>query len=179
MLSACRVAAPVLDERLPRHRRTHPGPLNHAWRDYGPRVGIWRLIESLDRHRIRASVMLNSDVGERCPQIIEAGRSRDRAWIAHGKDNSRFQTDMPPDEERAHLAEVVDKYLDKALEYIAQHPGVWLATSDGIAEHHARATAGQPARQHGIARYGGTPPSYRAPSHATRRCLHRPSGASD
>lgn len=30
------------------------------------------------------------------------------------------------------------KYLDQALEYIAGHPGVWLTTSDKIAEHYAR-----------------------------------------
>jgi hypothetical protein len=37
-----------------------PDPLNHGWRDYGPRVGIWRLIEVFDRHGIRPSVLLNS-----------------------------------------------------------------------------------------------------------------------
>jgi len=39
------------------------------------------------------------------------------------------------------------KYLDQALAYIAGHPGVWLATSDEIAEHYARATewTGRPA----------------------------------
>lgn len=30
------------------------------------------------------------------------------------------------------------KYLDQALAHIAQHPGVWLTTSDEIAEHYAR-----------------------------------------
>jgi hypothetical protein len=30
------------------------------------------------------------------------------------------------------------KYLDKALEYIASHEGVWLTTSDEIAEHYLR-----------------------------------------
>src|SRR6201986_5659952 len=50
-----------------------PDPLNYGWRDYGRRVAIWRLMESLDRHGVRASVLLNSDVPERYPQIIEAG----------------------------------------------------------------------------------------------------------
>ncbi|MEW1679389.1 polysaccharide deacetylase, partial [Streptomyces noursei] len=34
------------------------------------------------------------------------------------------------------------KYLDQALEYVAQHPGVWLTTSDEIAEHYARTATG-------------------------------------
>ena len=84
-----------------------PDPLNYGWRDYGPRVAIWRLIDSLDRHGIRASVLLNSEVCDRYPQIIEAGRARDWAWLAHGKTNSKLQTGMSLEEERAHLAEVV------------------------------------------------------------------------
>src|SRR6266567_3261408 len=39
-----------------------PDPLNYGWRDYGVRVGIWRMIEVLDRRGIRPSVLLNSDV---------------------------------------------------------------------------------------------------------------------
>ncbi|MFI9047378.1 polysaccharide deacetylase family protein [Streptomyces sp. NPDC053427] len=99
-----------------------PDPLNYGWRDYGPRVGIWRLIESLDRHDIRASVMLNSDVAERYPQIIQAGRDRNWAWAAHGKNNSIFQADMTPDEERAYLADVIGT-IEKAT---GRRPRGWL-----------------------------------------------------
>jgi allantoinase len=85
-----------------------PDALNYGWRDYGVRVGIWRLIESLDRHGVRASVLLNSDVCSRYPQIIQAGRERGWAWMAHGRDNSTFQAGMSREEERAYLTEVVD-----------------------------------------------------------------------
>lgn len=78
-----------------------PDPLNYGWRDYGPRVAIWRLIESLDRHQVRASVLLNSDVCTRYPQIIEAGLARDWAWLAHGKNNSTFQPSLPAGEDAA------------------------------------------------------------------------------
>jgi len=84
-----------------------PDPLNYGWRDYGPRVGIWRLTEILDRYQIRASVLLNSDVTEHNPRIIEAGLARDWAWLAHGKNNSIFQAGMSVDEERAYLTDVV------------------------------------------------------------------------
>ena len=85
-----------------------PDPLNYGWRDYGARVAIWRLIDSLDRHGIRASALLNSEAVRRYPQIIAAGNARDWAWLAHGKTNSTLQTAMAPDEERAFLTEVVE-----------------------------------------------------------------------
>jgi peptidoglycan/xylan/chitin deacetylase (PgdA/CDA1 family) len=85
-----------------------PDPLNYGWRDYGVRVGIWRMIEAFDKYRMRASVLLNADVCKRYPQIIEAGRSRNWAWLAHGKNNSTFQVGMAADEEEKYLREVVD-----------------------------------------------------------------------
>lgn len=99
-----------------------PDPLNYGWRDYGPRVGIRRLIESLDRHRMRASVMLNSEVTRHYPQIVQAGLERGWAWVAHGRDNSTFQADMTVDEERAYLAEVVGT-MEKAT---GRRPRGWL-----------------------------------------------------
>ena len=66
------------------------------------------MIEALDKYGMRASVLLNSDVCKHYPQIIEAGRKRNWAWLAHGKNNSVLQTGMNPQEERAYLKEVVD-----------------------------------------------------------------------
>ncbi|MFQ6397043.1 polysaccharide deacetylase family protein [Nocardia sp. KC 131] len=99
-----------------------PDPLNYGWRDYGPRVGFWRVLETLDRHHIRASVLLNSDVAEHNPQIIEAGRARDWAWLAHGKNNSIFQADMSLDEERAYLTDIV-RTIEKAT---GRRPKGWM-----------------------------------------------------
>ncbi len=99
-----------------------PDPLNYGWRDYGARVGIWRQIEALDRHGIRASVLLNSDVCERYPQIIEAGRQRHWAWLGHGTTNATLLADLSTEDERAILTEVVDT-IEKAT---GQRPGGWL-----------------------------------------------------
>jgi peptidoglycan/xylan/chitin deacetylase (PgdA/CDA1 family) len=85
-----------------------PDALNYGWRDYGPRVGIWRMTESLDRHGIRASVLLNSMAATPYPQIVKAGVERNWAWLAHGQTNSVLHARMPVDEERRFLAEVTD-----------------------------------------------------------------------
>jgi allantoinase len=85
-----------------------PDALNYGWRDYGPRVGIWRTIESLDRYHIRASVLLNSSVVQHHPQIVKAGVGRNWAWLAHGSTNSILHAGMTRDEERRVLADIVD-----------------------------------------------------------------------
>jgi allantoinase len=84
-----------------------PDPLNHGWRDYGPRVGIWRLIELLDKYRIKASVLLNADVCHHYPQIVQAGVEREWAWLAHGRTNSVIHTGLDEEFERAELEYMV------------------------------------------------------------------------
>jgi peptidoglycan/xylan/chitin deacetylase (PgdA/CDA1 family) len=89
-----------------------PDALNYGWRDYGVRVGIWRMMSSLDRHGVRASVLLNSEVAQHYPQIIKAGLERDWAWLAHGRTNSVLHTGLTEDEERRVLTDIVDTIAD-------------------------------------------------------------------
>ncbi|GIH61047.1 polysaccharide deacetylase family protein [Microbispora siamensis] len=83
-----------------------PDALNYGWRDYGARVGIWRVADILDRHGIRASVLLNSAVAEHYPQIIKAGLDRDWAWLLHGRTNSILHAGLSLEEERRLLTEM-------------------------------------------------------------------------
>jgi allantoinase len=66
------------------------------------------MIETLEKHKIRASVLLNSDCCRRYPEIIAAGKERHWAWVAHGKNNSTLQADMTLEQERRYLSEVVN-----------------------------------------------------------------------
>src|SRR5262245_64399088 len=52
--------------------RGQPDILGYSYRDYGNRVGIWRLLEVLARHGARGSVALNVALSEHHPDIIEA-----------------------------------------------------------------------------------------------------------
>ncbi len=99
-----------------------PDPMNYGWRDYGVRVGIWRVMETLDKLGLRASVLLNSDVCAQYPQIITEGNKRNWCWLAHGKNNSTLQANMPLEEEKKYLEEVV-----QAIESSTGHrPKGWL-----------------------------------------------------
>ncbi len=58
----------------PYDTRVPAAPTVRAWaqRDYGNRVGIWRIMEVLQKHKIRASPTLNSDICDHHPQIVKA-----------------------------------------------------------------------------------------------------------
>src|SRR3954464_11339148 len=84
-----------------------PDPLNYGWRDSGVRVGIWRMIEALDRDKMRASVLPTFDVRAHYPQTLEAGKQRNLVWWGHGKNNSNFQAGMSVEDERKALQEMV------------------------------------------------------------------------
>lgn len=100
-----------------------PDPLNHGWRDYGTRVGIWRLIESFDRHGVRPSVLLNAEAATQYPQIIDAGRQRAWAWLAHGETNSQLHHGFASEEEEARVLANVVETIEKVT---GQRPRGWM-----------------------------------------------------
>jgi peptidoglycan/xylan/chitin deacetylase (PgdA/CDA1 family) len=96
--------------RDPWPRSPHPDVLGYGTRDYGNRVGIWRLFEVLDRHGIRGTVSLNLAVLEHYPEIFAACEERRWDYLCHGIYNTRYLWDMPKDEEREFVAECVSSY---------------------------------------------------------------------
>ena len=86
-----------------------PDVLNHSWREFGVRVGIWRLMELMERMGIRGTVALNSDVCANYPRIIQEGNRLGWEWMGHGLNNSSLLTGFgSEDEERAVIREVRD-----------------------------------------------------------------------
>src|SRR3954453_6456363 len=83
----------------------HPNTYNWAWREYGNRVGIWRLLELFDTEGIPVSALLNSELGEHAPQIIEALRARGDEFVGHGRTNSEHQNDFDEAGEARLIAE--------------------------------------------------------------------------
>jgi allantoinase len=93
------------DPAKPGEPQTHR---NYSWRDYGNRIGIWRLFDLLDELALPAGHCTNSLVYEYAPQITDAIRKRGDEVIAHGRTNAENLRGLwQPDEERI-LREVTD-----------------------------------------------------------------------
>jgi allantoinase len=82
-----------------------PDILNHAWRDYGNRVGAWRLIDLFDQLALPASVLVNSDIYAGAPGLAEAFRARGDEFVGHGRTNAERQGVLDEGAEAALIAE--------------------------------------------------------------------------
>lgn len=70
-----------------------------AQRDYGNRVGIWRIMDVLDKRGIRASATVNSDICIHHPEILEAAVQLDWELLGHNETNTRRLSGLSRDEE--------------------------------------------------------------------------------
>ncbi|AMN44048.1 polysaccharide deacetylase family protein [Rhodoplanes sp. Z2-YC6860] len=93
-----------------------------AIRDYGNRVGVFRIMDVLDRHGIRATVALNSNICLQHPEIIEEGGKRHWEWMGHNQSNSVRLNEVPADEE----PKIIRDTLDTIARASGRRPVGWL-----------------------------------------------------
>ncbi|MHC2251885.1 allantoinase [Bradyrhizobium embrapense] len=86
----------------------HPDVLNYAWRDYGNRVGVWRLIDLFDELTLPVSVLANSSIYHYCPEVMDAFRARGDEVVGHGRTNSERQGVLSAAEEQQLIVEATD-----------------------------------------------------------------------
>jgi peptidoglycan/xylan/chitin deacetylase (PgdA/CDA1 family) len=85
-----------------------PDLVNTAWRDYGNRVGAFRLFDRLGALGIRPTVLLNTDVYTEAPDVLAAARAAGAEIVGHGRSNSDSLAGLGEDDERAYLTAVAD-----------------------------------------------------------------------
>ena len=100
----------------------NPDVLNHAWREYGARVGIWRIMEIMERSGFVATAALNSDVCLQYPEIVKEGNRLGWEWMAHGQSNSSLLTNLAEEDERA----IIKNALDTIGEATGKRSRGWL-----------------------------------------------------
>jgi peptidoglycan/xylan/chitin deacetylase (PgdA/CDA1 family) len=83
-----------------------PDVLNYAWRDYGNRVGVWRLLELFEQLQLPVSVLANSGLYDYCPEVLAAFRQRGDEVVGHGRTNAERPGALAEADERALIAEV-------------------------------------------------------------------------
>jgi peptidoglycan/xylan/chitin deacetylase (PgdA/CDA1 family) len=93
-----------------------PDVLNHAWRDYGNRVGVWRLLDLFERLSLPCTALVNSRLYAEAPGVVEAFSARGDEIAGHGRSNAERQGDLGEAEERRLILE--------ATETLTRHEGL-------------------------------------------------------
>src|SRR5688500_11001030 len=90
----------------------YPDLRHYTLRDYGNRVGIYRIMKVLDKHGIKASAPVNAAVAARYPSLVKECVARGWEILGHGLDMDHLHYEGMTDE-----ASLIKKSLDVLGKY--------------------------------------------------------------
>jgi allantoinase len=103
-----------------------------AAHEYGNRVGVFRVMEVLDRHGIPATVAIDGKLARANPFLVDQCASRKWEFIGHGIAFNRMITgEMGKDAEREFIAESLSAVEDAT----GTRPAGWVGAGYGESEH--------------------------------------------
>ena len=85
-----------------------PDVMNYGWRDWGNRVGAWRLLDMFQEVGIVPSLLVNTVLYDTAPGLIEAFRAVGAPIVAHGRTNAEAQAGLDEVAEGALIGEARD-----------------------------------------------------------------------
>lgn len=111
--------------RAPGHMQTsYPDYRHYTAREYGTRVGFYRLLDAFRKAGVKASVATNGAIAERYPSIIADILADGHEIIAHSTDmNGTIASTLAEEEERALIARSLEA-LERAS---GRRPAGWLS----------------------------------------------------
>jgi hypothetical protein len=108
-----------------------PDVLNYAWRDYGNRVGVWRMLDLFESLSLPTTVLLNSSIYDYCPEVVTPFRARGDEIAGHGRSNAERQSLL----DEAAEAALITETTAAITRHEGRPPAGWL--SPWIAESRA------------------------------------------
>lgn len=122
-------------EYTPLSRPNQPDIPSYSNNDFGNRVGIWRMMEIMDRYGMRGCCCLNLATLDHFPEVREAMVLRNWDYMAHGIYNSRPNYDLTIPQERAYwkeFIETVKRYTGKQVKGRLGGGGAYTENTDDL-----------------------------------------------
>ncbi len=100
---------------------------NYTWREYGQRVGVWRMFDVFDAAGVPASCTMNAKMGLERRAVIDACIERGWELVAHNFEQGELLTkyQFEPDKEEALIAETLAVYE----QVVGRKARGWLSSS--------------------------------------------------
>lgn len=119
----------------------YPDLRHFSLRDYGNRVGIYRLLKAFDKYNMQATYAINGELAARAPYLMDTIRDRGAEIIAHGWNmDTIHHNGLPQDEE----LDIIKRSLDALSKYSEADITGWLSPGrfEGEKTPEGLATAG-------------------------------------
>lgn len=100
---------------------------NYTWREYGQRVGIWRLFDLFDETGVKASCTTNAVTFERRKAMTDACLERGWELLAHNWEQGELLSDYA--HEPAKERDIVLRSLEQYEKYVGKKAKGWLSSS--------------------------------------------------
>ncbi|RZF66052.1 polysaccharide deacetylase [Sphingomonas populi] len=125
--------------RAPGHMVTpYPDYRHYTAREYGTRVGLYRMLDALDRVGARASFATNAAIADRYPSILADLRAAGHEIVAHSTDmNGTIASGLAEADERALIATA----LDTIERVTGERPTGWMSIARSQSFNTARLLA--------------------------------------
>lgn len=110
-------------------KRPSPSYWDYTQRDYGNRIGVYRLMEIFDRHGIKPDIVANIAALERYPELVHEFSGRGLEIIGGGNDMAHLHhSGLSFEEELAMVSNCVDRFI----KLTGQRPGGWMCPDSSI-----------------------------------------------
>jgi peptidoglycan/xylan/chitin deacetylase (PgdA/CDA1 family) len=111
-----------------------PDVLNPSWREYGTRVGAWRLLRMFEARGLPLTILLNSALLDHAPDFVAACAKAGHEVSCHGRTNSETQAGLDEAAERALIAEATSRIAQAIGTPPAGWLGPWLSETERTPE---------------------------------------------
>mgnify|MGYP001819582056 CR=1 FL=1 len=110
----------------------YPDLRHFSLRDYGNRVGIYRFLQAFDRHQLKASFAINTELALRAPYLLERICQRGDELLCHGwnMDSLHYGGQDIGDE-----AALISRSLEKLRQLSGQRVSGWISPARNESEN--------------------------------------------
>jgi len=100
---------------------------NYTWREYGQRVGVWRMFEAFEEAGVPTSCTMNAMMGLERKAVIDHAVKKGYEIVPHNYEQSELLTDFQDDEEEERR--VIRNTLQVYRDTVGREPRGWLSSS--------------------------------------------------
>lgn len=101
-----------------------------AFGEFGARVGIWRIMDILDRHGVKGTIDTSGLVAQQCPEAVKELHAAGHEIVGHGWANDIYLDALEPEREK----QIIKDTLSALASVTGTRPGGWVSPGHRITD---------------------------------------------